>query len=161
MEEDDKGLFSVNVLEQFNFVKTPMLEVGMFDNLVHDDNTVEDIVNSLATNYEVLFQISYEHEFGGMFTVEDLGTICGKRTVEIHAFIMPHLRKYSQDFLLVFANFIFNNTGFEVIVTSVPEHCFKVGKFLKRIGFQEIGHVTDQYKINGELLGVTHFALQK
>lgn len=154
------GVISIQPVEFFTDVAPLFYKMGIFDNLVHDTVSEEDIMISLKEHNHI-FQISYGSEFGGMFTVEDCGTVLGKKVLEVHAFIIPYMRKHSKEFLKAFAQFIFSETSCDSIITSVPEHCAKVGRLLQFIGFKELGFIPEQYTRNGVSLGVTHYILNK
>lgn len=154
------GIISIQPIQQFSDVAPLFYKMGIFDNLLHDDITEEDIMLSLK-DHQYLFQISFGSEFGGMFTVEDCGIVLGKKIVEVHAFIIPYMRKHSKEFLKSFAQFIFSETSYDSVITSVPEHCAKVGRLLQFIGFKELGFIPEQYKRNGVTMGVTHYILNK
>lgn len=157
---DMKGLIEVLNVDSFRDVSQLFYQTSIFDNLVHDDCTEEYIITHL-NQHEGLFQISIGGEFGGVFTVEDLGTVCGIKTCEVHAFIIPYMRRYSTQFLKAFATFIFEMSSFETIVTSVPDHTKYVVKVLKRIGFKEINWSLTQYKKDGKDIGMTYLYLKK
>lgn len=157
---DSTNTIEIHVLDSFNTVKQVFEGSGTFDNLIHDDITEQDILDTLSV-HNGLFQISKGNEFAGFFSVDDLGLVCDKRVCEVHAYILPYMRRYSKDFLKVFADFIFELSNFDNIVTSVPEYCFLVGKVIKKIGFEELFYRENQY-IKGQVTyGITHYILKK
>lgn len=158
--EDMKEIIEVLNVDSFKDVSQLFYQTGVFDNLVHDDCTEDDIMTCLSS-HNALFQVSYGGEFGGMFKVEDLGTICGFNTCEIHAFIIPYMRRYSIRFLKAFAQFIFEVSSFDTIVTTVPDNTKYVIKVLKMIGFKEINWSLTGFKKDGKELGMTSLYLKK
>lgn len=158
--EQGDSTVTVSAVQKFADIMPVLEGHGLVDNLVHDDITVQEIWLQISEK-EYMFQIAQSGEFGGFFTLDDRGVIAGCRTLEIHAFILPYMRRYSKEFLKYFAQFIFEMTDFDCIMTSVPEHCYKVGRLLKFIGFKEIGFIPEQYKLKGEDKGVTYYILTK
>lgn len=134
---------------------------GLFDNLIHDECSEDDFMIHLG-EHPGLFMVSMKGEFGGVFTIDDLGEICGFNTCEVHAYILPCMRRYSIAFMKEFAKFIFDVSAFDTIITTVPDHSKRVVKVLeKMVGFKKIKWEETKYKKNGNELGQTYLILKK
>lgn len=156
--ESAEGLVEINLLEVREVIPNIFSGMDFFKNLVHDECTERDWIEYLM-KHPYIFQIAIGGEFAGLFMVDDLGLVCNVPTCEIHAFILPHMRKYSKSFLKAFAEFIFTNTNFDVITTSVPDHTKYVIKLLKSIGFNVLGEDTTQFKRNGVDIKMSYLCL--
>lgn len=149
----------IDILSSFNILHSSVYDgQHLFDNLVHDDCTENDWKDFLS-QHENLYQIGKDGVFGGFFMVDDMGEPCGVKTCEVHAFILAGMRKFSTSFLKHFAQFIFVNTQFDAIVTTVPNHTPHVGKLLKSIGFKYMGEEQTQFKRNGSNIHMTYYCL--
>lgn len=147
-----------------NFTLSPTMitvlnDHKVFDNLLHDDVSLPQLLDALDPL--LLLQIAVDGEFAGFFSLEDLGTYAGKRVVEVHAFILPHMRKYSLILLKEMRNFIFANTSFSSIVTNVSDRYEATHRFVKFVGFKDFLHRPDVVTYNGEQFGMHYLFLEK
>lgn len=156
--ESAEGLIEINILTVREVIPNAFGGFNFFKNLVHDECTEQDWIQYLMSHPYIL-QISIGGEFAGIFMVDDLGEVCKVLTCEIHAFILPHMRKYTTSFLKAFAEFIFTNTNFDIIMTTVPDHTKYVIRTLKSIGFKVLGSEKTQFTRNGEDINMNYLCL--
>lgn len=152
------GLIEISEFTIPQMIPHIFAEKDFFKNLVHDECTETDWINYLM-NHPYLFQVSIGGEFAGLFMIDDLGEVCNIKTCEIHAFILPHMRRYSTQLLKSFAWFVFTESEFDAITTTVPDHTKYVIKLLKSIGFVVLGNDKTQFKRNGQDINMSYLVL--
>lgn len=136
-----------------------LLDHNVFEGVLHDGVCVEDVLAELDSH--LLVQVGVNGEFAGFFSLEDLGTFAGKRCVEVHAYLLPHMRKYSLMLLGQFRDFIFGTTSFDVIMTSAYSNLRHVHLLLKRVGFTDFTEREDVTTFNGVSVNQKHYYLNK
>lgn len=136
-----------------------LIDSQVFENLIHDDTSLPLVLDNLEPL--LMLQVGVDGAFAGFFSLEDLGTFAGKRVVEVHAFILPSMRKYSLILLKEMRNFIFANTSFSSIVTNVSDRYEATHRFLKFVGFKDFLHRPDVVTYNGEQFGMHYLFLEK
>lgn len=136
----------------FENIMDIMYDQQVFNRLIHDDICMEDIYQGMKTL--TLIQVGVDGTFAGLFSLEDLGEHVGKRVVEVHAYLVPSMRRYSKMLIEEMINFIFANTSFDTIITSVSDRYPTILRFIKMAGFQEFMHREDIMSFGGERFGM-------
>lgn len=136
-----------------------MYDAQVFDNLLHDDISVENIYEGMKSL--TIIQVGIDGEFSGVFSLEDLGEHCGKRVVEAHAYLMPSKRSHSKLLIEEMINFIFANTSFDSIITSVSDKYPLIQRFIKMSGFQDFMHREDIVSFDGIKYGMNYFVHER
>lgn len=126
----------------------------------HDDVEYDEIIQQLV-EHPMLVQAGINGELAGFFSVDDLGSPMGRATVEIHAYLFPHMRRFSIDLLKDFKEWLFEVGGYETIVTSVPDKFPHIKRVLGMLGFKELTHKDNVLKYEGVSYGMTYFYCNK
>lgn len=141
-----------------------LISTGTWGELVsgvkHDDVEYEDILEALV-KHPFLVQAGIDGELAGFFSVDDLGKPLGRSTVEIHAYLFPHMRRFSIALLKDFKEWLFEVGQFETIVTSVPDKYPHIQRLMGMLGFKELTRQEDALKFDGISYGMTYFYCSK
>ena len=132
-----------------------LINEGVFDSLLHDDNTTEDIVDELTRLFTV--SITIKGNFIGLFTLEDKGLFNGQPAIEAHAYILPSYRRYSMKALRKIRDWSLDTAQHKVLLTLVPDYCEPYRAVIERIGFKEFIHESNLVKKDGIDYGATYY----
>lgn len=135
----------LNVFEPFDLIKTAVEDYGTFERLLHDDTSVEEIWCNLED--ALLIQVSVDGEFAGFFSLEDV-SILKRRVCEVHAFIVPKMRKYSLQIMKDFKNYLFDVSPFQSILTQTSTSLPAMDRVLKMVGFHYFDERKDTHSFN-------------
>lgn len=135
-----------NVFEPFDMIKQILEDEGTFTGLIHDDICVGDIWDNLED--ALLVQVSVDGEFAGFLSLEDV-SVLKRRVCEVHAYILPRMRKYSLRILKDFRNYIFLESNFVSICTQTSTHIPNMDRVLKMVGFKYFDERKETHSFNG------------
>lgn len=137
--------------ETFDSVKNYYKNSSIFENLVLNGVTVEDIYDYLEES-DIYSVYADDNRFLGFFSVD-----CN----EIHAYILESERKYSKSILLEMMGYSFNILNLNYILTYVREDYDYVLRFLKMLGFMHVYTEEDIVISEGDNFDLYHLILNK